>query len=198
MEVREHDQYSVKMDGTGRLSLRNRKFLRPSNPYNRTLNPSAHTANPTVSHTLNISPQTAPSSAPECSSQSPPDSTQSGGEPLTSPSQSVPSDSAVSVPAPSSTAPPTTNITTPRVSGRRRVAPSYLKDYLVEISAFNSKLETTPSVTIWSQRHRPHRQRMCRRPHRSNSSLGHPTRPRRVGTSTTEGATRPGAGTSTS
>ena len=33
VEVKEHDQYLIKMDGTGRASLRNRQFLRPIIPY---------------------------------------------------------------------------------------------------------------------------------------------------------------------
>ena len=35
VEVKEFDQYLVKMDGTGRLSLRNRKFLRKIVPYGK-------------------------------------------------------------------------------------------------------------------------------------------------------------------
>ena len=35
VEVKEFDQYVVKMDGTGRLSLRNRKFLRKIIPYGK-------------------------------------------------------------------------------------------------------------------------------------------------------------------
>ena len=33
VEVKEHEQYLIKMDGTGRPSLRNRQFLRPIIPY---------------------------------------------------------------------------------------------------------------------------------------------------------------------
>ena len=33
VEVKEHNQYLIKMDGTGRASLRNRQFLRPIIPY---------------------------------------------------------------------------------------------------------------------------------------------------------------------
>ena len=33
VEVRDFDQYKVKLDGTGRLSLRNRRFLKPIVPY---------------------------------------------------------------------------------------------------------------------------------------------------------------------
>jgi hypothetical protein len=35
VEVKAYDQYVIKMDGSGYLSLRNRKFLRPHSPYNR-------------------------------------------------------------------------------------------------------------------------------------------------------------------
>ena len=33
MEKLEYDQYKVKMDGSGRISLRNRRFMRPITPY---------------------------------------------------------------------------------------------------------------------------------------------------------------------
>lgn len=33
VEVRQHDQYSIKMDGSGRATLRNRKFLRKFTPF---------------------------------------------------------------------------------------------------------------------------------------------------------------------
>ena len=36
VEVREHDQYVVRVDGSGRMTLRNRKFLRKINPYSMT------------------------------------------------------------------------------------------------------------------------------------------------------------------
>ena len=34
VEVKQHDQYNVKVDGSGRLTLRNRKFLRKFSPFN--------------------------------------------------------------------------------------------------------------------------------------------------------------------
>ena len=37
VEVKQHDQYVIKVDGTGRLTLRNRKFLRKFTPYNHGL-----------------------------------------------------------------------------------------------------------------------------------------------------------------
>ena len=33
VEVKQHDQYLVRMDGSGRASLRNRRFLRPTTPH---------------------------------------------------------------------------------------------------------------------------------------------------------------------
>ena len=33
VEVKDFDQYMVKVDGSGRLTLRNRRFLRPISPY---------------------------------------------------------------------------------------------------------------------------------------------------------------------
>jgi len=41
LEVRPYDQYSIKMDGSGRITVRNRKFLRKFTPFN----PSAGTLN---------------------------------------------------------------------------------------------------------------------------------------------------------
>ena len=35
VEVKEHDQYLVKMDGSGRLTVRNKKILQPYSPYLR-------------------------------------------------------------------------------------------------------------------------------------------------------------------
>ena len=35
VEVRQHDQYVIKVDGSGRLTLRNRKFLRKFSPYSQ-------------------------------------------------------------------------------------------------------------------------------------------------------------------
>ena len=36
VEVKEHDQYIVKVDGSGRMTLRNRKFLKKITPYSMT------------------------------------------------------------------------------------------------------------------------------------------------------------------
>ena len=46
MEVRDYDQYNVKVDGTGRLTLRNRRFLRSLSPIVRTP-PTLTTPTPT-------------------------------------------------------------------------------------------------------------------------------------------------------
>ena len=35
VEVKDHDQYIVKIDGSGRMTLRNRKFLKKINPFVR-------------------------------------------------------------------------------------------------------------------------------------------------------------------
>ena len=32
VEVRQHDQYAIRVDGSGRITLRNRKFLRKFTP----------------------------------------------------------------------------------------------------------------------------------------------------------------------
>ena len=39
-DIKAHDQYEVKMDGSGRLTLRNRRFLKPHSPYRQTLSGS--------------------------------------------------------------------------------------------------------------------------------------------------------------
>ena len=46
VEVKKHDQYLVKMDGSGRATLRNRRFLRPTTPYSRHANPSVDPTGP--------------------------------------------------------------------------------------------------------------------------------------------------------
>jgi hypothetical protein len=40
VDIMGHDQYSVKVDGTGRITLRNRRFLHPIVPYKDVLNQS--------------------------------------------------------------------------------------------------------------------------------------------------------------
>ena len=47
MQVGEHDQYIVRMDGSRRLSLRNRKYLRKIKPYDTRL---FGAGSPSVSH----------------------------------------------------------------------------------------------------------------------------------------------------
>ena len=46
IEVKEHQQYLVKMDGSGRPSLRNRRYLRPITPYSSILDPRSGSASP--------------------------------------------------------------------------------------------------------------------------------------------------------
>jgi len=43
LETRDHDQYIVKVDGTGRLTLRNRRFLRRFEPHSTTITATATT-----------------------------------------------------------------------------------------------------------------------------------------------------------
>ena len=47
MEVKDYDQYNVKVDGTGRLTLRNRRFLRSFSPIVRTPPTNLTTPTPT-------------------------------------------------------------------------------------------------------------------------------------------------------
>ena len=51
VETKEHDQYNVKVDGTGRLTLRNRRFLRQFSPITRD-QPSSVTHPPTTPESL--------------------------------------------------------------------------------------------------------------------------------------------------
>ena len=46
MEILDHDQYRIKVDGSGRTTLRNRRFLRPITPFNNPPNSDQHTALP--------------------------------------------------------------------------------------------------------------------------------------------------------
>ena len=46
IEVKEHDQYLVRMDGSGRATLRNRRFLRPTTPHSNQATPSLEICNP--------------------------------------------------------------------------------------------------------------------------------------------------------
>jgi hypothetical protein len=46
VDILDHDQYRVKIDGSGRTTLRNRRFLRPITPFNSLPNPVQQTAAP--------------------------------------------------------------------------------------------------------------------------------------------------------
>ena len=58
VEVLPFDQYKIKMDGSGRLSLRNRKFLKPITPF--TTGPSRQTTTTTGPSPTGLSPTSLP------------------------------------------------------------------------------------------------------------------------------------------
>jgi hypothetical protein len=75
-EVGDHRQYSIRMDGSGRLSLRNRKFLRPTTPLHvdqlrpavstwTQLPPGEDRSDPTPVGSVTIAEEAAPVPAPE-------------------------------------------------------------------------------------------------------------------------------------
>ena len=70
VEVRQFDQYVVRVDGSGRVTLRNRKFLRkyvpvmPRAPLLMAPGPTARTAEPHANHPPNSNPPDAPTSQP--------------------------------------------------------------------------------------------------------------------------------------
>ena len=51
VEVKQYDQYNVKMDGSGRLSLRNRQFLRKFTPYSLPMKSHQSTHHPMIQET---------------------------------------------------------------------------------------------------------------------------------------------------
>jgi hypothetical protein len=61
VQIEDHEQYLVKMDGTGRSSLRNRQFLRPVTLYSSLASPTVDTADtmmPTLGQdSSNMAPQ---------------------------------------------------------------------------------------------------------------------------------------------
>ena len=60
VEVLPFDQYNVKMDGSGRLSLRNRKFLKPITPFTTGLTRQTTTTTSPPPNTLPLTPTPAP------------------------------------------------------------------------------------------------------------------------------------------
>lgn len=120
VQVKEHDQYEVKMDGSGRLSLRNRRFLRPTTPYtrrennwNRDLHTPASTQSPPVQEVHTPSSDVSSPAATPVDTQSPPVLT-------------VPTPVSTNVPQSSPAPPPGPQS---RRSGRERRIPARLNDY---------------------------------------------------------------------
>ena len=92
VEVKEFDQYVLKIDGSGRLTLRNRKFLRKITPYQLTKH---FKSNSHVPPTLSQEPPQSPGTGPTAAA---PDEPPTSGTPPASPA------------SPASPAPPETEI----------------------------------------------------------------------------------------
>ena len=76
MEVKEFDQYVLKIDGSGRLTLRNRKFLRKITPYQLTKHFKSDNPVP-------LTPVTSPTSEPpEVPTEAPPAPSPSSSPPV--------------------------------------------------------------------------------------------------------------------
>ena len=120
VEIKDHDQYVVRVDGSGRMTLRNRKFLRKITPYSMT----KHIRD---SDTSNCSPE--PSPTPPMPQMPPTPPPMVLEEPATEPAAVPPSEPALPaspapVPAPTPEAAPET---APRRSTRIRTAPDRLE-----------------------------------------------------------------------
>ena len=82
-ETREHDQYVIKLDGSGRMTLRNRKFLKKITPYSMTKHFKSDDTPRIIPDTPSQSPPT-PKPEPEPTPTTPPTSLQTT-PPLTVP-----------------------------------------------------------------------------------------------------------------
>ena len=145
VEVKQHDQYVVRVDGSGRVTLRNRKFLRQFTPVMPSTIPDASITYPLLQQTTSqlIRPrqsQARPAPSPD-SREAIQDDTLSLPKPLVSstPSEDIPINLSPTVASPSRPATPrpavTSNRTIPvmspsvRKSTRTRKPPPYLEDY---------------------------------------------------------------------
>ena len=89
MEVKDYDQYNVKVDGTGRLTLRNRRFLRSFSPIVRTP-PTLITPSPTNLTTPPLPSTSATTSTPRVPVYHPPEPVQECPEPVQECSEPAP------------------------------------------------------------------------------------------------------------
>ena len=141
VEVKEHDQYVVKVDGSGRMTLRNRKFLKKITPYSMTkhfktsdvdLSPQKAPQPPAQAAEPPLTPR--PSQAPEAAPAEPAPAQSPGARGSLSSDSSVPCPPSPSPqaeehtpshePASPALAPPPPPVTTaPRRSSRASKAP---------------------------------------------------------------------------
>ena len=71
VEVKQHDQYLVRMDGSGRASLRNRRFLRPTTPHSSQAMPALDPPTSPPGLLLTTEPECANPSTPPAPRDSP-------------------------------------------------------------------------------------------------------------------------------
>ena len=129
-EKRDFDQYLIRVDGSGRLTVRNRKFLRKITPFQLTKHFPDSSAPPALS--------------PDCSDDHPPQPQQHDQSPDT-PSLASPETPAPPTSPPSPPSPPASAVEGPRRSARERREPDRLADKM----KFGGKsYETTSTSSI--------------------------------------------------
>ena len=132
--MKEHNQYEVKMDGSGRLSLRNRRFLRSTTPYTR----RETDWNRYVPKPTQVDLQPAPSVPEPC-------------QPTPSPEAMKPIAPATAATSPQP--PPTDPVSPdsrPRRSGRERRTPVHLKEYKLYSVLATGTSETPHEWCPWA------------------------------------------------
>lgn len=158
VEVRPHRQYRVRVDGSGRTTLRNRRFLKPiaENNTSATLPATSAAAPPAASAappTVSAAPPTA-SAAPPAASTAPPAA--STAPPATS---AAPPATSAAPPA-ASTAPPAASATPPAASAAppdhhtpATSTPAKQPKALRELGDYNAPglADTRPSGTSWTR-----------------------------------------------
>ncbi len=123
VEVRQHDQYVIRTDGSGRVTLRNRKFLRKYTPFrkqpkHRTILQDLECAKPATTTTApepgqraeDVSPASSATMGPRTTSTVPDPEPDRGGPPPDTPSTTAPPP-AILLPSPVRSTPPANNLT---------------------------------------------------------------------------------------
>ena len=138
VEVKEFDQYVLKIDGSGRLTLRNRKFLRKITPYQLTKHfksdlpvPPTQTQEP---------PQPLPPPPVQIPDEPPTPVTIPNTEPLETPAETPPAPPPSPAPTPPSPQPP--------IEPRRSSRVKKETDRLVDRMTFSGKSYETSASSI--------------------------------------------------